>query len=132
MHATKDIMKIISPLTQRADFLCLGKSKDKWVSKTLILQAMPRDPATAPEGLPEDHIRFGLTITKRTFKSAVKRNRIKRRLRALCYDVLGTQARRGCDYVIIGRTETLTAPYGVIEKDLIWCLKRMGYLNHDD
>lgn len=141
MHATKEQIKQISVLKKRADFLYLNKSGKRWVSQGLVIQAAPRPPAKATEKTdaasapPQEtqaqdsdtSIRFGITVTKKTFKSAVKRNRIKRRLRAVACEILPAHARQGCDYVLIGREATLDRPYDVLKKDLIWCLNKMGF-----
>lgn len=107
----------ISSLKQRADFLHLNKSGKKWVSKSMIVLTKSRDETP--------HIRFGITITKKIFKSAVKRNRVKRRLRALAQDLLSVHGRAGYDYVLIGRTDTLDKPFTDLKKDLTWCLKKL-------
>lgn len=91
----------------------------KWVSKSLILQAAPRGTAD---------IAFGLTVSKKASPSSVVRNRIRRRLRALAIRILQEQARPGHDYVLIGRTDTATRDYSDLEKDLVWCLKRLDLL----
>lgn len=78
-----------------------------------------------------DKIRVGFTVTKRTEKSAVKRNRIKRRLRAVVADVMPDHAKQSCDYVLIGRSQTLTRPYETLCNDLKWCLKKTGYLKNE-
>lgn len=123
MQATKDITKTLKTLRSRSDFLsvraaCDGAQGQKWVSHGLIVQAAKAD---------HDHIGVGYTVTKRTEKSAVKRNRIKRRLRAVAADILPTHAKTGCDYVLIGRPLTRLRPYDDLKNDLIWCLKKMGY-----
>ena len=115
--ALGDKKQSISSLKNRADFLRLNKSGKKWISKNLVLQT--------DSGAGDDILRYGITVTKKTYKSAVKRNRIKRRLRALANDILKNKALTNKDYVLIGRPSTLDAPYQTLEKDLIWCLKRM-------
>lgn len=110
-------IQTISSLKNRADFLRLNKNGDKWVAKTLVLQSAP---STHDNGLC-----YGITVTKKTYKSAVKRNRIKRRLRALVRDILSDKAQHGFDYVLIGRPAALDAPYDALKKDLLWCLKKM-------
>lgn len=108
---------MIGSLKKRADFLRVQSQGQKWVSKTMIVQI-----------LPNEHLglRFGLTITKRVFKSAVDRNRVKRRLRHCAHNILETQmGGHHMDVVLIGRKETLTAPYTKIEADMRWCLKRL-------
>lgn len=111
----------ISSLKKRADFLRLNKSKTKWVSGSLIIQ-------TAPKTADTQDLQYGITVTKKIFKSAVKRNRVKRRLRALTREIIANKANPDQNYVLIGRTATLTTPYETLKKDLKWCLKRLGCL----
>lgn len=132
MHALKEQLKNLDRLKKRSDFLFVADraqkaqpTKDgrptggKWVSKSLILQA-----SVAPAGRATQ--RFGITVSKKTSKSAVVRNRIKRRLRAAAKDVLPQTACDGVDFVLIGRAETADKPYADIVKDLAWCVKRLG------
>lgn len=128
MHddAALDIYKI-SSLKKRADFLRLNKSK-KWVSKHIVVQAAPSLTAEGSENRPEGTIQTGFTVTKKTYKSAVKRNRIKRRLRALADEVIAKRARPDFDYVLIGKQGALDAPYDQLKRDLKWCLKRLEVL----
>lgn len=114
MHADKNL----SVLKNRADFLKMNARADKWVAKGLILQALPNDLGST---------RIGYTVTKRVDKSAVKRNRIKRRLRAVAADILPAQARKSCDYVLIGRPLTATRDYQDLANDLRWCLGKLGF-----
>lgn len=109
----------IETLTQRADFLTLNTKGRKWVSHGLVLQAMPNT---------LNHQRVGFTVTKKTEMSAVKRNRIKRRLRAAAADTLAAYALDGYDYVLIGRPQTATRPYNTLCNDIKWCLEKLGCL----
>jgi ribonuclease P protein component len=118
MKATTDQLKNIKPLIKRADFLKIGKQGAKCVSHGVILQAMPNDLG---------QIRIGFTVTKKTEMSAVKRNRIKRRLRAAAADILSVQARESTDYVLIGRQGTAIRPYVTLCNDLKYCLEKTGY-----
>ncbi len=122
MKATKEQIKMIGRLQKRPEFLRVAAEGQKWVSKSLILQAAPNQ---------QDQTRFGLTVTKKVSKSAVVRNRIRRRLRATAYDVLPGNAKTGYDYVLIGRVETETRSYDDLVKDLRWCLKKMELLQND-
>lgn len=115
MKANKDDLKNIQTLKQRKDFVETAASGKKWVSETLILQISD---STA------DHIEVGFTVTKK-LGSAVIRNRIKRRLRAAVADIFPEHAAIGHKYVLIGRTDTLTADAEKLRKDLKWCLKRL-------
>ena len=112
-------MKQIGRLQKRPAFLRVAKDGKKWVSKSMIVQAAANDLGQT---------RFGLTVTKKISKSAVVRNRIRRRLRAAAYDVLPGTIKDGYDIVLIGRHETQTKDYADLVKDLRWCLKRLEVL----
>ena len=109
----------ISSLKKRADFLLMNKEAQKWVSQGLVIQARPNG---------TDDMRIGFTVTKKVSKSAVTRNRIKRRLRAAAREVLPAIAKPGCDYVFIGRRETQMRDYTQLCKDVRWCLGKMGFV----
>ncbi len=120
MHKKKEELSAYEMLTARSHFLAVQGSGKKWISKSLILQIKENDLGI---------IRVGYTVTKRVDKSAVKRNRIKRRLRAAAVDGLMSQAKTGYDYILVGRRETLTKDYKDIVGDLKWSLKRLDLLN---
>jgi ribonuclease P protein component len=122
VKASKDRIQSLGRLKRRSDFLRAQASGRKWVSQSLVLQVAENGTET---------IRFGLTVSKKTDKSAVVRNRIKRRLRAVVADILPLRARAGMDYVLIGRPATATRDFSDLEKDLVWCLKRMDLLNDE-
>ena len=106
-------------LIKRSDFLAVQKTGQKCVAHGVIVQARPNDLG---------YIRIGYTVTKKTDASAVKRNRMKRRLRAAAADIIGAQARSSCDYVLIARPATAIRPYDALCADLRWCLSKMAYL----
>lgn len=116
MKATKTELASLEVMAARSDFVRANNQARKWVSQSLVLQVVAHD---------RDVKRVGYTVTKRVHKSAVKRNRIKRRLRAVAAEVLPSCAMSGHDYVLIGRLETADRPYDVLVKDLKWCLKRL-------
>jgi len=109
---------MLTTLKNRADFLKMNSQAKKWVSHGLVLQVLENDLGIT---------RVGFTVSKKVSKSAVKRNRIKRRLRAAAEEVLSTQARPSCDYVLIGKQMSATRPYDSLTGDLLWCLRKMGY-----
>ncbi len=117
-RASRNSIKQIKTLRQRPQFLRVQDHGRRWVSPSVVLQQAP----AAEEG-----IRFGITVTKKVSKSAVVRNRIRRRLRAAALDILPLEARTG-DYVLIGRIETQNIPYDKLCSDLRWCLKRLDCL----
>jgi ribonuclease P protein component len=116
MQASKNQQKTLQTLKKRSDFMRLNQQARKWVSHGLVLQAMPNDLGV---------IRIGFTVTKKTEASAVKRNRIKRRLRAIAADILPLYAAPSYDYVLIGRNLTAARPYETLQQDLRWCLSKL-------
>lgn len=118
MHATKQDLQKLDRLQKRSDFLRLNNGAQKWISKGFVLLARPND---------KDVRRFGVTVTKKLEKTAVGRNRMKRRLRAIAADVLPSGAKGGMDYVLIARDGAATRPYADLQKDLKWCLEKLGH-----
>ena len=119
MHTLKSALSHFLTLKKRDEFVHAAKSGEKWVAKGFILQAVRAE---------HDNVQIGYTVSKKVFKSAVKRNRIKRRLRAVAADVLSQEAKTGYDYVLIGRTAAIELPYETLCKDLRWCLKKLEVL----
>jgi len=116
MRTTKANRQKFSSIKDRETFLAIQKCGKKWVSKTVIVQTAENDLGIS---------RLGFTVTKRISKSAVVRNRIKRRLRAVAADVVGARGQNGIDYILVGRNETETVSFEQLSRDLKWCLKRL-------
>lgn len=116
MKQSQDKIAMLGRLKGRSDFLRVQGSGRKWVSKTLILQVADNMSPLC---------RYGITVSKKTSKSAVIRNRIKRRLRSVLCNVLPDHAKPGLDYVVVGRILGETCSAVDLENDLLWCLKRM-------
>ncbi len=119
MQARKKDIKTLDRLKKRSDFLRVQKAGKKWVSKTVIIQCAPTDLEN------KDSRRYGITVTKHVSKLSVERNRIKRRLRAACADVLPPLLQNGIDIVLIGRVETGQCDYETLTRDIAWCLRKM-------
>lgn len=117
MHAEKAQSRSLKKVKKRAEFLKIQSEGRRWVSHGLILQVYP---CPAPEK------RIGFTVSKKVSKSAVVRNRIKRRLRAVAAEVLPHSGAQGQDYVLVGRPQTADRPYTQLCEDLRWCLRKMG------
>ncbi|PZQ49143.1 MAG: ribonuclease P protein component [Micavibrio aeruginosavorus] len=118
MKATKKDLQKLGRLQKRSDFLRFNKDSARWVSKGFTLLALPNDLPIA---------RVGFTVTKKIEKSAVKRNRMKRRLRAIAADVLPCHAKAGVDYVLIAREPCATRLFADMTRDLRWCLEKLGH-----
>jgi len=100
----------------RAGFLAARGSGVKAVAAGFVLQA-------ALTG--RDDWRLGLTASKKT-GNAVRRNRARRRLRALARTELAKHARLGTDYVMIARHGTAERSWDDLVADLH---KSLGYLH---
>ena len=118
MSRSPAVSVCLATMTKRADFIRASKSVRK-ATKGLVLQARKR---SATETTPE-LIRVGYTCSKKV-GNAVKRNRAKRRLRAIVREVLPTLGRSGWDYVLIGRAiSTIDRPYTELVGDLTHALQ---------
>ena len=109
-------MTALVSIPSRAGFLAARDSGMKAVSKGFILQAVPT-------GRPE--WRLGLTASRKV-GNAVRRNRARRRLRALARTELARRARSGTDYVMIARHGTADRDWTDLVGDLG---KAVGYLH---
>ena len=61
--------------------------------------------------------RFGFTVTKK-LGNAVKRNRIRRRLKAAIGELAPAAAKSGFDYVVVARSAAFDRPFSDILTDL--------------
>lgn len=106
----------LQTLTQRADFVRIAREGRRITTAGLALEAL-----ACPPDLPQGIIRIGYTASSR-MGNAVERNRIKRRLRALAQKILPSFGLLGYDFVLVGRTATLTREFFALEKDLKFAL----------
>lgn len=115
---------IVLRLKHRPQFLRVAGTRRKWVTPGLIVQARQR-PESDGESVPPEAVRIGFTVSKKV-GNAVKRNRARRRLRAAVDEIAPLHAREGCDFVVIGRAETVKRPYAMLVNDLKTAFKRLG------
>lgn len=111
-------------LRRRPQFLNVAGTRRKWVAPGLILQ-IRRRPVDEKGITPEDAIRVGFTVSRKV-GNAVRRNRAKRRLRAVTDMVFEKHAAPRCDFVVIGRAETLKRSFDGLVNDLQTGLKRLN------
>ena len=100
----------------------IAKEGQRWVTPGFILQRAVLGVDQKPP------LRIGFTVTKKTDKLAVHRNRMKRRLRALAGSILICDEKKGYDYIFIARRDCLTLPFAQMKKDLIWALGKLEQL----
>lgn len=96
-------------LKKRSDFLALRGAKGKGAPGFLLV--------ARPRGDGSEAIRVGYTVTKK-MGGAIRRNRIKRRLKAAARQVFPNHGRNGCDYVLIAREKALTRNFADLLDDM--------------
>lgn len=118
----------IGRLKKRADFLRLSRTRTRSASTGLVVQARPMpDPRSEDDRESCLDMRVGFTASKKV-GNAVRRNRAKRRMRALADSVLRDRAVGGYDYVLIARPATVDRDFSALSDDLHFSLKRLGLL----
>ena len=113
----------IGRLKRRADFLRVAAARRKWAAPGLILQAAPQPDSEDGTVRPES-IRVGFTASRKV-GNAVKRNRARRRLKALAAEMLASDAKTGLDLVLIARPATVDRPFDELRRDLQQSLNRV-------
>lgn len=101
----------IERMKRRADFLRAQRCRRQY-APGLTLES-----CRTPEDVPSEGCRVGFTASRKV-GSAVKRNRAKRRLRAVAAATLPLLGRRGHDYVLVAKVATLSRPYSALVADL--------------
>ena len=109
----------LSTLKKRAEFLQVRGGR-RWSTPSFVLEARSRRDATAkPVGA-----RFGFTVSKK-IGSAVVRNRVRRRLRALASALDPTRVKDSYDYVLTARPGAVDRAYLDLKADLEQALARV-------
>jgi ribonuclease P protein component len=108
---------MIERLKKRRDFLAAAKGR-KAARRAFVLETRER----GDDGPP----RFGFTVSKRTAKKAVERNRIRRRLKEAVRLTAPGRARAGRDYVLVGRAAALRETFAAMEADLAGALQEIA------
>lgn len=133
---------IITSLRKRADFLALRRAPSTPSAAFRLVRAL-RDPGSAPpgsapsgfvprglapRGLAPPVTRVGFTVTKK-IGNAVRRNRVRRRLKFAVAAVFPLQAEVNADYVVIARAAAFDRPFADLLADMekaLLILKRTG------
>jgi ribonuclease P protein component len=95
-------------LRKRAEFLAVQRG-EKRRGRLFLLEVLDRGDAASP--------RVGFTVTRKA-GNAVVRNRIRRRLREAVRVHAADDMAPGNDYVIVGRTDVLQAPFSQLKAEL--------------
>ncbi len=114
----------VGRLRKRGEFLKVAGARAKWATPGLILQARRRPAGEAPD-TGAAQVRVGFTVSRKV-GNAVRRNRARRRLRAVARAILPVCGQPGTDYVVIGRRGTSDRPYAALSEDLRAALRRLS------
>jgi len=111
-------------LRRRRDFAATYARKKSWASPLLVLyvRRYPGDDLAVAETR-----RFGFVVSKKVAKKAVVRNRIKRRLRAICRRH-GPEWRRGFDAILVVRSASVAASYADLDATVAALVGRANLL----
>ena len=116
----------VNTLKTRAEFLRV-RGGAKWSSRGFLLEAKPRV-VGGRSGLAlrsaNQGARFGFTVTKK-LGNAVRRNRIRRRLKAVVGQIGPELVGRDCDYVLLAREGAFDMPFAKLVSDLETALRRV-------
>jgi len=112
-------------LKRRTDFLHI-RGGVRWVTPTFTLLARRAKQTNASDRASTETAasRVGFTVTKR-IGNAVRRNRIKRRLREVVRENAGQLWNAGIDYVVIARQGADKRRFEELKRDLELALKRV-------
>ena len=118
----KSQMHLSGALRQRRDFLFVQQKGVRQVMTHFILQAAVKPASTASQ--PAFSYRTGVTASKKV-GNAVKRNRAKRRMRALFRELECGHAPSGTDYVLVARHSLVQAAWTELSADFSIAAKRI-------
>ncbi|TAH37742.1 MAG: ribonuclease P protein component [Alphaproteobacteria bacterium] len=104
-------------LRKNGEFQAIYKSGSRFFTKNLGIFAKEHTPDSPP--------RLGYVASAAKVGNAVKRNRAKRRLRALARKCLTNCAPSTHDYVLVATNSTNACDFDVLEKDLQTALRRL-------
>ena len=116
-------------LKKRRDFLKVQKGR-RVHTGLFSVQVLPQEESLAQETAAAS--RVGFTVSKRVSLSAVKRNRIRRRLKEAMWLAQNEVSATGTDFVIVAKIEALAAPFARITSDLTRALRKATQPYPDD
>jgi ribonuclease P protein component len=121
----------LTTLKKRSDFVRIARQGKKWVSASLIVQALQRPINHFEEAVCDANslplIRVGFTASKKV-GNAVARNRAKRRLRALVKECINKAPGCDLDYVLIARKSVLETDFQTLRRELNFALWKLPEL----
>ncbi len=104
-------------LKRRRDYLRVAAARRKAVTPGMVVQACRRDDGGSA-------MRAGFTASRKV-GGAVRRNRARRRLKALAAEMLPRCGLPATDYVLIARHATASRRFDALRRDLEDALRRL-------
>lgn len=141
MKTTSALIQRTGGLGAESDYASLRKPALRWVSKGFALHACPQKPkqnggqdggGDAAQTGAKNIIGFAVIASKKTAKLAVDRNRMRRRLRAVSWEILPQFADPSYHYMVIARRDLPHQDYETLRRDFIWCLRKLGLFISQD
>lgn len=114
-------------LARRRDFAAVYARKRSWATPLLVLYVRA---AASAEVSPQER-RFGFVVSKKAARDAHDRNRLKRRLRAICRIRGAEFAASGYDAVFVVRSAALAASYADLDNAVCFLMRRAGLLRSE-
>jgi len=118
-------MLVIPRLRKRLDFLQVAAYQRRVIMPTMIVQLAERS-LIDQKGQALPVLRVGFTASRKV-GNAVKRNRARRRLRAVVQDEVPKFTFSHEDMVLIARSSTITAPFSDLLRDFRQALSYLGF-----
>ncbi len=109
----------LETLKKRAEFLRV-RGGARHACSSFVLEMKPQEDVVRAQSGP----RFGFTVTK-ALGNAVRRNRIRRRLKAAVTAVAATHAKPASDYVVIARDGAFARPFEGLRQDFERAIARV-------
>ena len=109
-------------IKKRPDFVRMTLHGAKVAKSGLVVQTFHRN--LPVKNIPSDAVRIGFTATKK-IGGATVRNRCKRRLRALVFELLPQSSISGNDYNFIARAITADMPFSKLKKEMTEALTQL-------
>ncbi|MBT6204330.1 MAG: ribonuclease P protein component [Rhodospirillaceae bacterium] len=108
----------VARLKRRRDYLRVAAARRKAVLPGMVVQALERDSD-------DSDVRAGFTASRKV-GNAVRRNKARRRLKALADELLPSQGTPATDYVLIARHTTVERDFADLRDDLEKALQRLS------
>lgn len=118
-----DVGVKLAILQRRSEFLRCRNGL-RWAGPEFVIEAKARTGDLSGEQPGTQTPRFGFTVTKQ-LGGAVRRNRIKRRLKVAVRSVAGGRAKASFDYVVIARNGAETSLFATLQAQLAKALVRI-------